>query len=316
MLRLTDRRKRRFAAAALAAADATVGFVDVGAGGALKAPWPLLPPDRVRKFDFEPDPAAAARPVCVSDRSGPARLFVARDRRSSSLHEASTVFNRRFGSDATLAEAEIDVDAVTLDEVFDGRLDAIDLLDINAEGHDARVLQGARRLLCQGVSLIRIEVLFAAVWSGQGWFSDIDSCLRSAGYDLIMLALDTERPIAVRRLHHAGEVVWGKAVFVPGGDLWATRLRSGAMTDPETVRRRVIAAVVLYVLIDAPGRAMELIDAAVAAGVLAVQGTVDLRGQVERVFRYTEVEARAGDIVDPARFRRLAGAVARAVRRR
>jgi FkbM family methyltransferase len=311
--RITTGRKRRFAELTLSGSASPVGFADVGAGGPLKMPWTLLPADRVHKFDFEPeDTQAGVAPLCVSDHVGQERLFVARDPRSSSLHPAAEAFVERFASDGTVATREIDVECVTLDSFFSGRWDAIDLIDINAEGHDFRVLQGARGLLSGGgVSLIKIEVLLTEVWRGQGWFADIDQCLRSAGYDLVTLNLDFERPASVRQIHHQGEVLWGKALYVPSAKVWNARLAQAR--GIAAAEDRVLKALVLYVMTDALGRAADLIAAAERAGVLQRIMSDDLRRRIRWVFHYAEIETRARDVVRPLDVRRLGGALARLV---
>jgi hypothetical protein len=312
---ITTARKRRFAEKILSTCDSPVAFVDVGAGGPLKLPWTLLPQQRVHKFDFDPeDRKAGAKPLCVSDHTGSEPLFVARNVRSSSLHPASESFVRRFENDGTVATREIEVDCVTLDSFFSGRWDEIDLIDINAEGHDFRVIQGGRGLLSNGrVSLIKIEVLLTEVWRGQGWFSDIDQCLRSAGYDLVTLDLDFERPASVRQIYHEGEVLWGKAFYVPSAEGWNVRLQAHQIAAAQD---RVLKAIVLYVLTDALGRATDVIDAAERVGVLHRVTPDDLRRRIRWVFQYAEIEARARDVVRPLSVRKLGGALARLVTNR
>lgn len=312
---VTRARKRRFAEMMLSASRSPVGFVDVGAGGPLKMPWTLLPPDRVNKFDFEPeDRNVATGPLCVSDYNGRTRLFVAKDPRSSSLHAASETFVRRFDNDAAVSIGELDVDCVTLDTFFAGRLDLIDLVDINAEGHDFRVLQGARRLMLEGiVSLIKIEVLFTEVFRGQGWFSDIDQPLRSVGYDLVAMELDVERPAAVRSIHHDGELIWGKAFYVPAEETWNARLADWRDADPAAAEDRVQKAIVLYVLTEALGRAMDVLEAARRVDALRGVNADDVRRWIKWVFQYAELEARALDLLRPLNIRPLAGAAVRLV---
>jgi FkbM family methyltransferase len=309
---ITTSRKRRLAEMMLSVSGSRVGFVDVGAGGPLKMPWTLLPADRVNKLDFEPQDGAATTPLCVSDHAGRGRLFVARDARSSSLHPTSDSFVRRFDNDGTVSTHAIEVDCVTLDTFLSDQRHLIDLIDINAEGHDFRILQGATRLLSEGpVSLIRIEVLLTEVWRGQGWFSDIDHCLRSAGYDLVTMNLDFERPASVRQIYHEGEVLWGKALYVPSADAWTACLTQAH--EIAAVQDRVLKAVVLYVLTEALGRAADLIAAAERVGALRRVTPDDLRRRIRWVFQYAEIEARARDIVRPLNVRKFGGALARLV---
>jgi hypothetical protein len=316
VLPITTARKRRFAETILELCGSPVGFIDVGAGGPLKSPWTLLPTNRVTKIDFEPeDRSSGIAPLCASDHTGTARLFVARDKRASSLHQAAESFAARFDTDATIAIGELDVECVTLDVSLSGHQIAIDLIDVNAEGHDFRVIQGAQGILAGGaVSLIKIEVLFTQVWHGQGWFSDVDQFLRSAGYDLVMMQLESERPAVVRRIHHAGEVLWGKAFYTPTHEAWSARLTAARKTAG--LEEMVLKAIVLYVVTETLGRATDLIAAAERVGVLRRTTPDDLRRLIQSVFRYAELEARAMEARRALNIRTLTGAVVRLMRNR
>jgi len=315
---LTRARKRRFAGRLLADRQSPIGLLDVGAGGTLRSPWALLPVTHLRKFDFEPEGRRGgidpAMPSCVSDHNGPGRLFVARDPRSSSLHPACGEFVRRFANDAIESTRELDVDCVTLDTFFAGRLDSIDAADINAEGHDFRVLDGAKMFLTDGcVSLLKVEVLFSEVWQGQGWFSDIDQTVRGCGYDLLHLELDFDRPAAVKGIHHRGELLWGKAFYVPSAATCVARLTRWQTEAPATAEDRVLKAIVLLVMIEALGRAMELIDAADRLGILRRFTAGQVRELMTKTFRFARLEAGARAILEAIDVRPIGRAVARMV---
>ncbi|HEU4780712.1 MAG TPA: hypothetical protein VFS58_12595, partial [Steroidobacteraceae bacterium] len=93
MLEVTTRRKQRFLERLLTAADARLGFADVGSGGPLKRPWNLMPTQRFRKFEFEPTASSGSGlPLCVSNHVGRAPFHVARDERASSFHAPLAAF--------------------------------------------------------------------------------------------------------------------------------------------------------------------------------------------------------------------------------
>ena len=204
--------------------------------GPLKYPWSMLSRDQVKKFDFDANPdAAGGGDACISNRAGKGTLHIARDPRSSSLHLPSEEFMQRFGHDDMRVVREIPVRLETVDRLFDGRANEIDLIDINAEGHDLMVLQGARDILAAGlVKLLKVEFELAAAWEGQGYFGDIDEFMRGQGYVLADLQIrllpscDCEE-FSCQRRADLGEVVlrsWVDALGSSSGFDREGRIRS------------------------------------------------------------------------------------------
>ncbi len=286
-LSLTDRRKKRFAGNILTRIARPIGFADVGSGGALKAPWCNLPPEYVRKFDFEPTAATTSGlPLCVSDRCGVANFFVAHDERASSFHEANPDFVQRFGQESILPKKTIQVESTTLDDYFKAVYSDIDALDINVEGHDFCVLQGGQRLLDQGwIKLIKVEFELAPVWRGQGWFSDVDVFLRGRGYELVDIEIGYGRPVNVSHFYNKGEPLWGKGYYAPSQGLVQERM---PRYDDETVAAHVVAAVVLFVAAGLPGRAYDILDA--AGSRLCGFDVKQVKEQIAHVFSWAKIE--------------------------
>jgi FkbM family methyltransferase len=300
---ITDRRKLRLGDRLLRPLGQPVIFVDVGSGGPLKHPWTLLPTGCLEKVDFDPEAlvARSGLPLCISNAEGDFPFFVARDPRGSSLHEPNPEFVRRFGQEGMLTARAVQVRCVTLDQHFRDRIAAIDVLDINTEGHDLQVLQGATELFrCSFVKLVKIEFELAPAWRGQGWFADIDQWLRQRGYEIVGLELDHLRPAVAQGVYHIGEPVWGKALYMPGSASWRERLSAA---DEKSRHAALMKGVALSALIDAPGRAIELLQTENPAGCDAIIADVG------RTFQFARVDAwRAAA---SGRIRRLLGAVFR-----
>lgn len=291
MSNITARRKQRFCHDLLVGSDAVVGLADVGSGGELKRPWSLLPADYVRKFDFEPtDADGAGLPLCISSRIGRAQLLLARDERASSFHRALPEFAERFGMQSLLSDRSIEVDCTTLDRYFDGRLDAVDAIDVNVEGHDYHVLQGAAHLLQAGnVKLLKVEFELAQVWAGQGWLGDIDGLLRAEGYVLAGIDIDFARPAKVQRYFHRGEPLWGKALYVPGAARWHTmieRLRTGGSALTQALPK----AIAMYVAADLLGHAFDVIDLGAKAGILGRLDAEGIKVRIGTAYRWAKIE--------------------------
>jgi FkbM family methyltransferase len=297
MLSITTARKRRLCERLLEATGATIGFADVGSGGPLKRPWSLLPPGHVRKFDFEPTGSATgALPLCVSNRDGQADFFVARDERASSFHRALPQFAERYGMQSLFATHTITVSCITLDRYFDGRLDVVDALDVNVEGHDFQVLEGGRQLLERGsLKLLKVEFELAAVWEGQGWLSDIDPLLRRWGYELAGIDIDFARPVSVQHCFHRGEPLWGKALYVPGSARWVAMLDRAGHEDA-ALAQALAKGIALCVAADAPGRALDLLELPCAAAALGPLDAGDVRARVGALYRWAKLERGCGEL--------------------
>lgn len=296
MLSIVDARRRRLCAELLAAADAAIGFADVGSGGPLKRPWSLLPAGRLQKFDFEPTAAAGGEPpLCVSNRDGLADFHIARDERASSFHRALPEFAARYAMQSLLATRTIQVRSVTLDGYFAGRHESVDALDVNVEGHDLQVLEGAALLLENGaLKLLKIEFELTAVWEGQGWLSDIDPLLRGCGFELAGIDIEFARPASVRRCFHRGEPLWGKALYAPGKARWLGLL-ARAGSDTAAAQRAVAQGMALYIAADLPGRALDLLELRPPAA-NGSSGAESIRARIEGVYRWAKWEQGAREL--------------------
>ncbi|MEJ0084665.1 MAG: FkbM family methyltransferase [Pseudomonadota bacterium] len=290
MFDITNRRKARLMARLFERVGATIGFADVGSGGPLKLPWSLLPAAQLRKFDFEPVGEQGGALLCISNRIGHALFYVARDERGSSFHVPLGDFVQRFAMHSLLTARTIEVQCTTLDEFFAGRFGEVDAMDVNIEGHDLQALQGAERLLREGlIKLIKVEFETAHVWQGQGWLSDIDPLMRANGYVLADIEFDYLRPANARGLYHRGEPLWGKAIYVPGANRWneaAARLRATHTALEEMLAR----GIALYLAADMPGHALDVLDLGVCMDSFTRIDATALRAEVAQAYRWAKVE--------------------------
>lgn len=298
MATVTEARIRRFCRFVLNQAESDIGFVDVGSGGDLKKPWKYLPADRLKTCDFEPTHADEGKlPVCISNQTGTAFFFVARDDRASSLHKPVPDFVHRFGFESMLTAEEINVACISLDKYLEGRYESADALDINAEGHDYQVLQGASALLEAGnLKLIKIEFELVPVWIGQGYFSDIDAFLRMRDFRLVHLQVENARPSKVSHLHYDGEPIWGKALYAPNLTRYRASLSKLKEMGTGPTRQELAKAVAIYVAAESPGLAYDAIDQAEMSGIIVATEGEDLRKRINHVFQWAKVEAGLGHL--------------------
>lgn len=272
----------------------SIGFADIGSGGDLKEPWALLPRERVTTFDFEPTGVNAEDlPLCISNKAGTASFYVANDERASSLHKPLGDFIDRFGIHGMVTKKTIAVACVSLDDHFAGRYKLVDAMDINVEGHDLQVLQGANKLLGVGaVKLLKVEFELIPIYEGQGYLSDIDAFLRARNFTLASIQVDDIRPAKVTHLFHRGESIWGKALYVPTQDHTKRRLDYLHKSEGrEGARKEVASTLALYAAAELLGHAYDAIEHAQAAAVIAASEGQHLREQIDRAFRWARFEA-------------------------
>lgn len=299
---VTETRIRRFCRSVLNQVESDIDFVDVGSGGELKKPWKYLPSDRLKICDFEPTRSHEGKlPLCISNKTGTAPFFVARDGRASSLHKPESDFVHRFGFDSMLIAKEVNVACTSLDKHLAGRYEAADALDINVEGHDYQVLQGASALLAAGdLKLIKIEFELVPVWVGQGYFSDIDAFLRMRDFRLVHLQIENARPSRVSHLHYDGEPIWGKALYAPNLTRYRAHLGKLKEIGTSPARQELAKAVAIYVAAESPGLAYDAIDQAEMSEIIVANEGEDLRKRINHVFQWAKVEAGLGYLMSLA----------------
>ncbi|MCX5855332.1 MAG: FkbM family methyltransferase [Deltaproteobacteria bacterium] len=296
---VTEKRIRYFCRYVLNQVESDIGFVDVGSGGDLKHPWKHLPSDRLKICDFEPTRSDEGKlPLCISNETGTAPFFVASDERASSFHKPVSDFVHRFGFDSMLIVKEVKVACTSLDQHLAGHYEAVDALDINVEGHDYQVLQGASALLEVGnLKLIKVEFELVPVWVGQGYFSDIDAFLRTRDFRLVHLQIDNARPSKVSHLHYDGEPIWGKALYVPDLIRYRAHLSKLKEIGISPAREELMKAVAIYIAAESPGLAYDAIDQAEMLEIIVAGEGEDFRERINHVFRWAKAESRFDNLM-------------------
>lgn len=155
---------------------------------------------RTRKF-----PTITSVNAAVADVGGISNFYVGTWPDASSLLHAQPL-----GSNYDVYAApthSVQVDVVTLDEYCrDHGIWKIDLLKMDAQGAELKILTGARELLDRGaIRLIYSEIHFAEGYAGSGLFHDVSRFLHEHGFSLHGL-YDLVRD-------HRGRTLWGDAIF-------------------------------------------------------------------------------------------------------
>jgi FkbM family methyltransferase len=113
-------------------------------------------------------------------------LHVCRFDPASSLLEPNITFLEQFMALPTMCEptSRLEIETVRLDDVSE--IEDCDFIKIDVQGGELEVLKGAPRLLERAI-VVHTEAEFAPVYRDQPLFGDIDSFLRSSGFELIDL---------------------------------------------------------------------------------------------------------------------------------
>ena len=155
-------------------------------------------------YSFEPDPRSFAKlrtltdiarridaiNAAVGDTDGEATFFVNKFDQTSSLLKAAQDGPQYLVETEGLAlQSEMKVPVLTLDRFCADRgIDRIDLLKVDAQGYELRVLDGAQGLLSRvAIPLIYLEVCFVRFYEDQPLFPQIYEYLFDRDYRLVWL---------------------------------------------------------------------------------------------------------------------------------
>jgi FkbM family methyltransferase len=198
--------------------------------------WQIFGPNlTIYGFDADPDACEAANlelaqnpdvnwvekhiPLGLGKSIGEQTLYVTHAPMCSSLYLPNETFLSRFAGLQELAglDFSLEIETTTLDQFCKTEnITEIDFLQIDVQGADLDVLQGAVNLLSRSVLGIQIEVEFSPLYTKQPLFRDIDHYLDKFGFSLFDLMVTrltrTKSPICSQT--RAGQILWGDAIYL------------------------------------------------------------------------------------------------------
>ena len=157
---------------------------------------------------FRNDPLTTCHRKALAEETGPQTLFT----NTMNVTNALTPFRPDAGAHlppgVSSAQA-IPIEAASLDDFAAAEgIERIDILKMDAQGSEPRILKGAARMLReQRIGLVYTEVMFVPVYEGQGKFYEVAALLGGAGYELFDFYSFTYAD--------DGQVKWGDAIFRP-----------------------------------------------------------------------------------------------------
>jgi FkbM family methyltransferase len=166
------------------------------------------------------DSSIAAYQIAMSDKQGTAVLNINTDLSCNSLFPRPDDGFRYYAKDSQNTR-QIEVDTTTLDNFCEKtKISTIDILKIDVEGAETKVLKGASGLLSnQAIKLIYTEVMFIAHYRQGCLFHDVAAFLSNYNYSLFNL-------YNLKRASN-GQLRWGNAIFIN------PQMRSMIETSPQ-----------------------------------------------------------------------------------
>ena len=175
-------------------------------------------PEEYARLTQNPDPAFRYFNVAVGGQNGSRKLYVTRNPACSSLFPPNYDFQKQFkdGSATFLVVGEASVNVVALDSYLPAHgVTRIDVLDLDTQGNELEILQGARELVRAGVVAVRTEVEFSELYQHQPLFGEVDAFLRELGFMLFDLSCSRyRRERFPSRMLTRGQLLWGNATYL------------------------------------------------------------------------------------------------------
>jgi FkbM family methyltransferase len=141
----------------------------------------------------------------LSDNENPATFYVNKSKATNSLFKP--VATNSFIDDHAIPEAEIQIMQKKLDNVLsDNNISLIDILKIDVQGGELKVLKGAEEALIQNkIKFILAEIWFLEGYENQPLYHDIASYLAKFSF----------KPFGMYNIHYRkdGHFLWGDAIF-------------------------------------------------------------------------------------------------------
>jgi FkbM family methyltransferase len=176
-------------------------------------------------------------PAALADGKGERTIYVTKNPMCASLYQPNESYLSRFNELLELAGLDftLGIETISLDEICEiENIKNVDFLQIDVQGAELLVLEGASKLLEKNVLAIKTEVEFSPLYINQPLFAEIDLHLRK--YNFTLFDIDKSyiprRKFPVTSRLHPGQLLWGDAYYFR--DLIGTTMAEGFRT-PENI---------------------------------------------------------------------------------
>jgi FkbM family methyltransferase len=153
------------------------------------------------------DPNVCLEQIAFGDHKGEATLYENAESVTNSLLPNAPEAHASQPASYAVPTGQSTVAITTLDDFCRERtISHLDLLKIDSQGYDLRILQGARKHLAEHrISFVVVEMLFAPLYAGQADFHEVYGFLTGFRYQLVGLYAIQRSP--------AGAILWCDALF-------------------------------------------------------------------------------------------------------
>jgi FkbM family methyltransferase len=154
-------------------------------------------------FSFEPTPEAFQElrrntrgypnikliNACLGEKNGTAIVHVNNNSQTNSLLETAEESSRWVPAAVTMEKMTAEVPVFALDDFVPDQINRpVDLLKLDVQGYELKVLQGATRLLGRGAfPLVYLEICYVPLYRNQTSLPDLYNLLYGYGYRLVSM---------------------------------------------------------------------------------------------------------------------------------
>jgi len=201
-------------------------------------------------------------PIALSNIQGKSQLYVTKEKMCSSLYEPNHSYVSRFRNflpEFLTLDYVSEIETTTLDSFCASELiDTIDFLQVDVQGAELNIFQGAQQIIKNSTLAIQTEVEFAPIYKNQPLFADVDSHLRQQGFFLqgfkgLHCISKKSFPVEIKAgipQYLSGQLLWSDAFYFQ--DL----LSQPSSVSPEKLLKQACIADILYF----PDYALELLE--------------------------------------------------------
>lgn len=201
-------------------------------------------------------------PIALSNIQGKSQLYVTKEKMCSSLYEPNHSYVSRFPNflpEFLTLDYVSEIETTTLDSFCASELiDTIDFLQVDVQGAELNIFQGAQQIIKNSTLAIQTEVEFAPIYKNQPLFADVDNHLRQQGFFLqgfkgLHCISKKSFPVEIKAgipQYLSGQLLWSDAFYFQ--DL----LSQSSSVSPEKLLKQACIADILYF----PDYALELLE--------------------------------------------------------
>lgn len=174
-------------------------LVDIGASGGIHPRWKFLSDSDLYVIGFEPDEREFKNlpqkknqhwfNQGLSDKKQKEIIYITNWQTNTSLFKPNFTLINHLSlkeNDFKIVQ-EIEIPCDSLDNILNKKDINADILKIDTQGSELKILKGAKKQLLNSIIAVECEVEFVELYKNQPLFSDLDKYMHSLGFQLLDL---------------------------------------------------------------------------------------------------------------------------------